>query len=90
MLYRAITATKLIEAGVTSVTDLAKPKYFGLMKPFQRVGLVYAEHMAKPASREQAEIVCVRCIYLIFSVGPAIQPSSSGFHSGPYFTKIQR
>ncbi|KAI0312060.1 hypothetical protein OF83DRAFT_692087 [Amylostereum chailletii] len=51
------TAAKLVDAGVQSLADLSKPKYFKLMTSSQRIGLVYAEHLAQPVTREEAETV---------------------------------
>ncbi|KAI0286395.1 hypothetical protein BC826DRAFT_90814 [Russula brevipes] len=49
------TATNLVNAGAASVSDLRLPKYAALLKPAQKVGVLYGDHMARPISRAEAE-----------------------------------
>ncbi|KAI0301229.1 hypothetical protein B0F90DRAFT_1628793, partial [Multifurca ochricompacta] len=42
------TATNLVNEGAVSVSDLNLPKYAALLKPTQKVGVLYGEHITKP------------------------------------------
>ncbi|KAH9983020.1 hypothetical protein BJV74DRAFT_55786 [Russula compacta] len=49
------TATNLVNAGAASVSDLRLPQYKGLLKPTQKIGVLYGEHMTRPIPRSEAE-----------------------------------
>ena len=53
-------AQKLIDAGLTNFADLRTEKFSDMLKPHQKIGLQYLEHLRKPVSREDAETVAVR------------------------------
>ncbi|KAG1746034.1 uncharacterized protein EDB91DRAFT_1246158 [Suillus paluster] len=53
----ATTAKALIDAGCTSVADLKKSKYFGMLSPSQQIGARYYEHFERPVERSQAELL---------------------------------
>lgn len=59
---RERTATNLVNAGATSVSDLRLPKYAPLLSPTQKVGVLYGEHMTRPVSRTEAEEIAVRIL----------------------------
>lgn len=57
---RISTATKLVNAGATSLSDLDLPFYNKLLSPSQKVSVKYRDHLTKPVSREAAEDITVR------------------------------
>lgn len=59
---RERTATNLVNAGATSVSDLRLPKYAALLTPTQKVGVLYGEHMMRPVRRTEAEEIAVRIL----------------------------
>lgn len=55
-------AQKLLDAGLTNFADLRTQKFSDMLKPHQKVGLQYLEHLRKPVSREDGETVAVRML----------------------------
>lgn len=58
-LYSKLKAEKLLDEGCTGLADLRSRKFSNLITPTQRVYAKYFEHLEKPATREEAEIVLV-------------------------------
>ena len=61
------TATNFVNAGTASVSDLQLPQYGVLLKPTQKVGVMYGEHMTRPIPRTEAEEIAVRILCVILS-----------------------
>ncbi|KAI0249051.1 hypothetical protein BJV78DRAFT_1378383 [Lactifluus subvellereus] len=49
------TATNLVNAGATSISDLRLPEYATLLTPAQKVGVLYGDHMTRAMPRAEAE-----------------------------------
>jgi hypothetical protein len=58
-LYSGLKADKLLDQGCTGITDLRSRKFRYLITPTQRIYAKFFEHIEKPATREDAEIVVV-------------------------------
>ncbi|ESK95184.1 dna polymerase beta [Moniliophthora roreri MCA 2997] len=50
-------AEQLVSKGCESIKDLLKPKYFKELKPTQRIGAKYYQHLQQPVIREEAEAI---------------------------------
>ena len=59
-IFRERTATKLVNAGAASVSDLRLSRYASLLTPTQKVGVMYGDHMTRPIPRAEAEEIAVR------------------------------
>lgn len=56
---RSTVASKLVEAGCQTIEDLRLPEFNSMLLPAMRVGLDFLDHLDKPVTREEAEIVLV-------------------------------
>ena len=61
------TATKLVNAGAAFVSDLRLPQFEVLLKPTQKVGVMYGEHVTRSIPRAEAEGIAVRILCIILS-----------------------
>lgn len=83
---RERTATKLVNAGAASLSDLRLPQYASLLTPIQEVGVLYGDHMTRPIPRAEAEEIAVRA-------NPRVIPSImlitvEGLHPLPHLLQL--